>query len=215
MEQVVLDVKKRESKGKNASKRFRKEGFVPANLYDKHTGSRPILLENRAFVRIASKSLTSQVLTLKSDEKDLDGQQVIVKEIQKEFLKGQVLHVDLLKLNAGEPVRVIVPLNIIGEAPGVKVQGGVLAATCHKIIVSCLPSKIPSNVEVSISTLALGQRIRTGDLQLPEGVSLRGNPKETIVSVLSGRAARISEEEVTPAKAEAGAAPAKAEGAAA
>lgn len=209
MKNFELLASSREACGTSACRNVRREGQIPANVYGKRNGSRPILLDTKGFTAKASKSRTSQVFTLKSDDKDLDGTKAIVKEIQRNYLNGNVLHVDLLELHDDEEVKVIVPLNITGTAPGVKTQGGILTVSCHNIVVSCLPGNIPGVIEVAIDTLNLGQRIRTGELQLPEGVLLRGNPKETIVSVLSGRASRLAanvEGEGAATESEAGAA---------
>lgn len=192
MEDFIVAARSRESLGTTASRNLRTEGMVPANVYSKRGGSRAIALDRKGFVAKASRARTSQIFRFESEDKEVNGVRTIVKEIQKNFLNGNILHVDFLELHEDELVKVIIPLEVTGEAPGVKTQGGILTVSCHNIIVRCLPKDIPSVVEVSVSDLRLGQRIRTGDLELPEGVELRGNPKETVVGIVVGRAARIA-----------------------
>jgi large subunit ribosomal protein L25 len=95
-------------------------------------------------------------------------------------------------------------VKLVGESPGVKNQGGILAVVTHEVSVTCLPKYIPSAVTVDISSLALGQSIHAEQLVLGEGVTLADDASETIVSVVASRA----EEEAKPA--EAAAAPAAA-----
>jgi large subunit ribosomal protein L25 len=189
VEAIEIPAKERSDKGTRACKRARKEGFIPACIYD-HTGASELLLDSKEFLKAAEKSKTSQIFLLKGEGK-FSGQKVIVKEIQKDFVKNKLLHVDLYRLNDNQPAKLTVPLKIEGEAPGVKVQSGILVESTHKINVKCMPKNIPSVINVDISNLNVGQRIKTGDIALPDGVVLRGNPNETVVSVISGRSTNM------------------------
>ena len=192
MKDFTIIGQSRDAFGTSASRGIRRQGMIPANLYSKRTGSRAIALDKKTFVQQASKARTSQVFQFDSEDADLKGTRVIVKEIQKNYINGSVLHVDFLQLHEDELVKVTIPVEVNGEAPGVKQQGGIMSISCHNIVVRCLPKNIPSIVEVSVESLMLGDRIRTGELELPEGVELRGNPKETVVGVVTGRAARLA-----------------------
>ncbi len=189
----ILDLKERNDVGKGESKRARRAGFVPIVLYASGKEGTSALVEERQFRQLAEKALPSQVFTFKSEVKALDGQKGIVKDVQLVADSRELLHIDFQLLEEGKPVVVSVPLFTTGEAPGVKNQGGVLTVQCKEIKLSCLPSCIPTEFEVSISQLKLGQRIRTGDLELPEGVTLKSNPDETVANVVAGRAARLME----------------------
>jgi large subunit ribosomal protein L25 len=98
-------------------------------------------------------------------------------------------------------------VSLVGEAPGVKVQNGILTLVTHEVAVTCLPKNIPNQIPVDISALGLGQSIHASDLKLGAGVVLSDDPHETIVSVV---AARTAEDEAKPAEG-ATAAPAAAE----
>jgi large subunit ribosomal protein L25 len=165
----------------------------------------------KEFTLLAKKARLSQVFTFKSSSAALNGKAAIVKEIQQDYVKGKVLHVDFQTLKDDEEITIQVPVKLVGEAPGVKVQNGILTLVTHEVTVTCLPKDIPSQLEVDISSLGLGQSIHASDIKLASNVELSDDPHETIVSVV---AARSAEEEAKPAAAGEAAAPAAAEGAA-
>ncbi len=217
MEHFTIEVSERPSLGKASSNRCRKEGFIPAVAY--HRAEEPIAVRIpcKEFTHLAAKARRSQVFTFKSSVSALDGKSAIVKEIQRDYIKGNLLHVDFLTFAEDEEVAVEVPFKLVGEAPGVKIQKGILTVVTHEVTVRCLAKDIPSAINVDITSLNLGQSIHVSDLVLPTGVSVDEDEEETIVSVV---AARSTEEEgaaaaaVTPAAEAAKAAPA-AKGAAA
>jgi large subunit ribosomal protein L25 len=189
--------------GKGGSKRCRREGFIPAIAYHRAEKAIPVKVPYKEFTLLAKKARRSQVFTFKSSSASLNGKVAIVKDIQQDYVKGRVLHVDFLTLKDDEAIRVEIPVKIVGDSPGVKNQGGILAIVTHEVGVMCLPKNIPSAVEVDISGLNLGQSIHGSDLKLPPGVELDDDTEETIVSIVASRAG----EESAAAAAE-GAAPA-------
>lgn len=190
MKTVKLEVAARDKSGSSASKKLRNEGKIPAVIYNNDCHYN-VALERKEFIAAAQRSRTSQLFTFSSPANDLDGTRGIVKEIQRDYINGSVLHVDFQMVKDKEAVRLDVPLKVSGEAVGVKSEGGVLTTSCHKIEVKCLPDSIPELIPVDISSLKIGQRIRTGDLELPEGVLLVGNPLEVVAAVVSGRQSRL------------------------
>jgi large subunit ribosomal protein L25 len=136
------------------------------------------------------------VFTFKSTSSALNGKSAIVKEIQRDYLKGTLIHVDFLTFAENEEVAVEVPVKLVGEAPGVKIQKGILTVVTHEVTVRCLSKDIPLAIEVDITSLNLGQSIHVADLVLPAGVSVDDDEEETIVSVV---AARATEEEAPAA----------------
>jgi large subunit ribosomal protein L25 len=202
---VDIEVQTRNGKGTSVSRRLRKEGFIPAVAYCLGNPSAPVLLSEKEFVKTASSSLPSRVFRFKSNSSDLDGKNAIVKDIQREPVKGAVLHVDFQILTEGKAITMAIPLRFVGDPVGVKNQGGVFAATARDIILSCAPDAIPEIIEINVTKLGLGERIRACDISVPAGATLAGNPLEALASVIAGRAARTAE-----AEEKAGAAPAAA-----
>lgn len=195
MEAFSLTIEKRDASGSSASRRFRVEGKLPANVYHKKKGSISVVVNRDEFTKVAKKARISQVFAVKSEDKELNGAAVIVKDIQREYQKRQLLHVDFQLLIDNEPVVVNVPLELVGEAPGVKGQGGVLSQMLHDSRVRCLPKDIPATIPVDVSSLVLGKSIHKGDVEMPKGVTLVDEPKETIVTVVGTRASRMMSDE--------------------
>ena len=187
MEDFTLEVNRRSETGAGANRRLRLQGMLPSVVY--HRGEEPVpsSVSTKLFVQLAQKVKASQVFRLKSDDSNLNGKSVIVREVQRDYIKGKVLHVDFQALRDDEEITLRIPIQITGEAPGVKTDGGILSIMTHEVGISCLPKDIPNSIEMSISQLQMGGSIHAGDLILPEGVSLADDADETIVSVVAIR----------------------------
>lgn len=203
MENVTLEIELRADLGKGASARLRRQGLLPAVVYAHGNPAVAAVVNRKDFVQAAQRSRTSSIFVLKSKGAALNGKRAFVKEIQQDFVKKEVLHVDFLAVDENETARVRVPIQVAGEADGVKNQGGVLAIVNHYVVVSARPADVPALLAVDVSPLKLGERIRAADLPLPEGAVLSSNPEATIVSVITARTAKLAEP--TEAAAEAGA----------
>lgn len=213
MENFTIEVAERSELGKGGCNRCRRAGFIPAVAY--HRADEPLAVQvpYKEFTMLAKKARLSQVFTFKSSSSKLNGKSAIVKDIQQDYVKNKVLHVDFQTLRDDEEITVDVPVKLIGESPGVKVQNGILTLVTHEVSVSCLPKNIPSQLDIDITALGLGQSIHAGDIKLADGVVLVDDEHETIVSVV---APRTAEEEAKGAgAAEGAAAPAEAAKAAA
>jgi len=208
MEQFTIDIKKRGETGSRAASRLRRSGLIPSIVFHRGDASIPTVLNEKEFIRTAKLCGPSQVFIFKSDESGLNGKSAIVREIKKDYVKNRILHVDFQALKDDEAITINVTVEFIGEAQGVKIEGGVLSVALHEIEISCVPKLIPSKITVDVSALSIGDKITLGDLKLGEGISLSGAVEEVIVSVIHA----MKEEEVKPA---ADAAAVTAEGAAA
>jgi large subunit ribosomal protein L25 len=213
VENFTIEVAERSDLGKGGCNRCRRSGFIPAVAY--HRADEPVAVQvpYKEFTMLAKKARLSQVFTFKSSSSRLNGKSAIVKEIQQDYVKNKVLHVDFQTLRDDEEITVDVPVKLIGEAPGVKVQNGILTLVTHEVTVTCLPKNIPSQLDIDITSLGLGQSIHAGDIKLPESVVLVDDEHETIVSVVAPRSAE--EEAKGAGAAEGAAAPAEAAKAAA
>ncbi|MCB0330859.1 MAG: 50S ribosomal protein L25 [Bdellovibrionales bacterium] len=190
-----LVIQARGTTGTSKARSYRKQGLIPAVAYELGKDSVSFLLDKRNFVQQASRALSSQVFILGDGVPELKGRKALIKEVQRDGIKGDVLHVDFLLLEEKRPAVVIVPVVVKGEAPGVKQQGGVLTVQCREVTVFAPPESIPSEIEVNVSALNLGDRIRTKDIKLPEGVVLKSSSAETVANVIAGRAAKLGEGE--------------------
>jgi large subunit ribosomal protein L25 len=187
VEDFQITVQARDFKKKRACRGLRREGFLPAVVYHKGEDSISAFIPEKEFSILARKARVTQIFTLKSDDERLNGKPALVREIQKAYVSGSLLHVDFQALKEDEELVVGVALQVTGESPGVKNEGGVLMVPVHEVRVSCLPKNIPSSFALDISSLALGQSIHARDVTLPEGVKLVSDVDETLVSVVSVR----------------------------
>jgi large subunit ribosomal protein L25 len=196
VEDFTLSVTKRDNIGSAHCRRYRANGEIPSVVYHRSESSISILLNTNEFVKIAKKTNASQVFKLKSNVKELDGRWVIVKDIALDYVKNSVNHVDLLTVFENELITVNVALNVVGEAIGVKAEGGILSIVGRELKVKCLPKDIPTSIDVDVSSLKLSQSIHASDINLPAGVSLAGDKKETIATVVGSRASRLMGQDV-------------------
>lgn len=224
MEGFEIEIFPRTEAGSAASRKYRRDGLIPSIVYAHGKAGILALLPRKEFTKLAKAAKSSQVFTFKSQAEALNGQSGIVKEIQMNHINDDVLHVDFQAVSEHEEVSVRIALKFVGEAPGVKLEGGILTAAMHDVGVTCLPRLIPQEIVVDISQLNLGGSIHVTDIQIPAGVKLTEDPEATVVSVVTvhtlveeapAEAAPVEGEvpaEGAPAEGEAAAAPA-AEGA--
>jgi large subunit ribosomal protein L25 len=203
--EAVLEAVKRERFGKNEAGRMRREGRLPSVLYGGESAEgTPISVEPKPLMRILhSESGANTLITLRLDGGE---SQVMLKEYQLDPVTHQLLHADFYRVRMDKPITVTVPIQLKGEAPGVKQQGGLLDFVHREIDIECLPADIPESIEVDISNLALNSSIRLRDIV--ESIKWKpvSEPDLMLVHVVAPRA----EAEPVPAEAEA-AAPAEPE----
>jgi large subunit ribosomal protein L25 len=205
----------RQDIGKGASRRLRHTNMVPAVIYG--AGQDPVSLtidHNKVVVALANEAFYSHILTLKLDGV---GEQVILKDVQRDPCKPRVHHMDFLRVRADQKLHMHIPLHFIGdeEAPGLA-EGGVVYHAMTDIEVSCLPADLPEFLEVNTSEMKLDDTLHVSDIKLPKGVELVALAHGTEghdLPVVSIHKPRIIEEDIVVPVAEEGAA--GAEGAAA
>ncbi len=197
MEAFTIDIEERKTLSKGELRRLRSAGYIPAIVYQKGGTAVSVQVEKKPFVLMARQSNRSQLFQLKSQSKNLDGKRAVVREVQKNYCTGEVVHVDFHALREDEKQHFTVAVHLNGEAPGVKLSGGVLSFVSHTVEVSCFPSDIPPYLNLDISNLQMGQSLHASDIVLPKGIEIK-YPEETIVTVAAVRGA----DEATPATTE-------------
>jgi len=202
MENLVLDVYKRnpDELKKNASKRLRKSGFIPAVIYGLKTEPINIKIETKAFKdSIKGKALSGHIfdLHLKDDGK-IKKMTALLKDLQKEPISREFSHIDFQRIKMGEEVNITVPVMVLNEetAIGIKEEGGVLQYGLREIEIFCLPGDIPEHIEVDVSSLRIGDVIKVSDIKISENLKVLSVADEMVVSVI--RASELKEEVVTP-----------------
>jgi large subunit ribosomal protein L25 len=208
MEQIIVEAAPRDSRGKNAARRLRVAGTVPAVLYGGKSGPQALQVNTKHVSAILrSETGHNTILTVKTQ----GGEDfAIVKEYQVDPIKGTLLHVDLLRVAMDVRMRVKVPVHTFGEPQGVKLQGGVFEVVTREIEIECLPADIPTEFKVDITNLMMGMQIHASDIPLdPQKMKLMTDPLRVLAHVV---ALRVEEEKTPEAVAgDAAAAPAEPE----
>jgi large subunit ribosomal protein L25 len=168
----TLDCQPRNEIGTAPTRRLRLNKQVPAILYGANQPPQPIQVAFKDLIKqLENESFYSQIITL-----NLEGNaiQVLLKDLQRHPAKDQPTHADFLRFDATQPIRKHVPLHFINEDKciGVKMRGGLIAHSLSEVEILCLPSQIPSYIEVDMTELDIGDALHLSDLKLPEGVQL-------------------------------------------
>jgi large subunit ribosomal protein L25 len=183
MEQRILTIETRNTRGKNACRRLRADAKIPAVIYGKGLDSVAVAVDRKELeTAISGEGGINNLITLKGAG-DLDGKFVIVADLTRNCLKGKMLHVDLHQVNLLDKVKVKVPVSICSVAKGVK-DGGIQDLIMHEIEIECLPTQIPEHVEVDVSNLEIGQSLHVSDLRLAPGMKVLDDPTAAIVNIL-------------------------------
>jgi large subunit ribosomal protein L25 len=178
-----IEILPREKTGTKASRRYRKEGFVPVEIYGRGEENIHGLVRKSDLLKILHKTHgESFLLNGKINGKTIP---IIIKEIQIHPVTDEILHVDFQMIHAGEEIEIEVPVVIVGEAPGVK-AGGVLEVLTKTLTVRALPGNIPPHIEIDVSNLNVGQAIHVKDIQSKD-FKLVDDPETVIVVVVGSK----------------------------
>jgi large subunit ribosomal protein L25 len=183
--QIKLTAQARSQAGRNAVKKIKSQGLIPAVIYGGAERPQNLQVVAREMSRVLSQSTGEHFLV---DLQVADGGQVssrlaLVQEVQHHPVRGDVVHVDFHAVDANKALHAEVSIEVLGEASGVKNQGGLLELNLHAIEVECLPKDLPEVIQVDVAALSVGDAIHIRDLALPAGVVARGNPDLTVVHV--------------------------------
>ena len=196
-ENVDLQAKEREGRGKNDARRLRASGFVPAVLYGEGNeagGSTALAVPDKK-VDYTLTHLGDNALYNISLGSGTSTARVV--DVHRNPVSGRLIHIDFIPVNMTERIEITVPLTVEGEAPGVEQDGGVLQQVAYELQVESLPGEIPQEIVVNVSNLQMGDNLTLGDLTLPDGVSLISEAEEVAVTVVAPT--EITDEEIEAA----------------
>jgi len=178
---LIIKGEKRSRFGKNASRKLRREGKVPAILYGKGEPGIPLALDKKDVFEIL-RSETGENTLFKTSF-DSGSWDTMIKDVQVDPVSDEILHVDLIQIAMDKAVRVSVPVLIAGEAVGVKTEGGFVDVITREVEVECLPQSIPEHIEVNISALHLHQSIKIEEITPPPDVEIMDDPQSVVVLI--------------------------------
>jgi len=201
MEQIELQTATREILGKKV--RFlRCQGVIPVHLFGHGVESVALQCDAAQLQQVMAQAGKTKIISLKLD-KAKKPRNVMVREIQRNPLTGELLHVDFYQVRMEEKIQVEVPIVLVGEAPALKSKENMLAQELYSLTIECLPGQIPASIELDLSLLTEAeQAIQVRDITLGEEVTVLSDPEHMVVKI-SPRPVEKVEEVVEEAVAEA------------
>jgi large subunit ribosomal protein L25 len=200
-EKMSLEAQPRQagSRGKNEARRLRKSGRVPAVLYGAKKDSVAVSVDPKGVSRILSSDSGHNTIF----DLSVDGERTkaMIVDWQYEPIKGALMHVDLKRIAMDQRLKVMVPIQLQGEAAGVKQQGGILEQITREIEIECLPDDIPSHIDADISELVFGQVLRVADLPHGEKLKFLSDPNLPVAHITSVKEEVVATPEAVAAEA--------------
>ncbi len=189
---VDLQAREREDRGKNAARRLRASGMIPAVLYGDGQGktlSVPGKIVDYTLHHLGDNALYDIDIGAGSST-------ARIVDVQRDPVTGRLIHVDFAPVNMQERIEVTVPLHVVGESPGAE-EGGVLQQVAFEVQVESLPGDIPQELNIDVSTLGMNENLTLADIALPDGIILISDPEEVAVTVTAPT--EITEEDLEAA----------------
>jgi large subunit ribosomal protein L25 len=190
--ETVVTAEARESRGKNEARRVRVSGRIPAVIYGAFQDPRAVSLNPKDILRII-RSKTGHNSIFDVEVAGGEKTPVIVADEQYHPVKGTLMHIDLKRIDLTRKLRVGVPIHVIGDAKGVKQQGGVLDIVTKTVEVECIPDDIPDKFDVDVTELMIGNNIRVSQLPVKEGVRVLTAPEAVIAHVVGIKEEAVAE----------------------
>lgn len=212
MQELELKASPREVLGKKV--RFlRRQGIVPVHIFGRNVASLSLQCSAADMQRVLPQAGMTGLISLRLN-RETEPRNVMVREIQKNPITGEVLHVDLYQVSMTERIKAEVPIVLTGEAPALKIKENIMVQGMDNLTIESLPGQIPSSVELDVSSLTEAhQEIRVKNIILSDRVTVVSDPDSVIVRISILRAEKAEEVVAAPVTEE-GAAPAEGEEAA-
>ncbi len=183
MAKSVLNVETRVRMGKGGSRKVRRDGLVPAVVYGKGVDPLNLRLDPKALQQaVATEAGWNTLITLKGDG-PFDGQVVILKEMQIDAIRRNPKHIDFLAIDLKKSLAVMVPVQPVGKSKG-EIEGGTLQLVRHELELHCLPTNIPTSIEIDVTALNVGDVVHIDEVALPEGVESHHDVNYTVLTVV-------------------------------
>lgn len=199
MDKIELEVVNREILGKKV-KHLRRQGITPVHLFGHGIESLALQCDTGEIERVLAQAGHTGLISLKLDN-EKKPRTVVVREFDRDWQKGELLHVDFYQIKMKEKIRLEVPVVLVGEAPVLKSKDNMLEHELGNLTVECLPAKIPASLEVDISALTEPeQAIRVKDINIDEDINVLNDPELVVVKISSRPVEKVEEEVVEVAE---------------
>lgn len=183
MEQVFIKADTRNATGKGIARKLRREGRIPAVLYGRNVDPVSITVSTKDWEKITRHMKRNVILDMEiTGGKGVENRPVMVKEVQKDGLGVNVMHIDFLQVSMERTVEVEVPIHLKGKSKG-EILGGIIDIHLRSARVECLPTQIPEEIVIDITELDIGDSVHVSDISLP-GVKMMEQGGTAILSVI-------------------------------
>ena len=183
MKELIVEVQPRERTGRNEARRLRRQGLIPGIVYGGGKDPVPVSVDPERLLHILhSDSGANTLFELSLAGRDAR-RHVMIREYQVEPVKGRLIHADFVRIQLDAAIEVDVPIRILGEAIGVKVDGGILEHVTRQVRVSCLPADIPEHIDIEVSALKIGDTVRVSDLPKGDRYRMLTDPDQPLVVI--------------------------------
>jgi len=194
MSELTIEVTPRDKTNKNANRRLRAGGEVPAVVYGGGRDPVAIQVGQRKVADLLRYTSDNAIFLL-----ELAGtgksRHAMIRDLQTDPITGEMLHIDFQRILMDEEIRVSVQVEVLGTPLGVRRDGGILDFILREVEITCLPGDIPESFEIDISELEIGDNVTVGDLEIPKGVTLLEDTERVIASVVYQQVEEVEEEE--------------------
>jgi large subunit ribosomal protein L25 len=191
MADITLVAEQRPEKGSRPSGRLRRAGKVPAVIYGLDSDTLMVTVPARDLGHILSgESGANTLITLKVDGDDV---LTLARQIQRHPTRGELMHVDFIRIRRDVAVSAEIPVHLVGEATGVR-DGGLLEQLIFNLTIEAMPGNIPVSLEVDVSALAIGDQVRVSDVPLGDGVATQVEGDTVVAQVAAPRVVTEGEE---------------------
>src|SRR6201984_806395 len=199
LETNVLEAQAREAGTKGHARRVRRDGKIPAVVYGAGKDPQPITVDPRVVTRILNSETGHNTifdLTLSGEST-----KAMIVDWQYEPIKGTLLHIDLKRIALDKVLKVNVPIFLVGEAAGVKQEGGIMEQMLREVEIECLPADIPSHIDADVSQLTFGKVLRVSDLPQSEKLKFLTDANQPVAHVTSVKEEVVATPEAVAAEA--------------
>src|SRR5919107_3675643 len=209
---VELQAREREGRGKNDARRLRAQGMTPAVLYGDGDGNAVLAVPTKVVDYTLQHYGDNALYDLSIGGGGSSTARIV--DVHRDPVSGRLVHVDFAPVNMRERIEVTVPLHVVGESPGAE-EGGVLQQVAYEVQIETLPGDIPQELNLAVTSLGMNENLTLADLTLPDGITLVSDPEEVAATVTAPT--EITEEDLEAAgvveeEPEAGAEPSPEEG---
>jgi len=192
VEDLTLPATNRSILGKK-TRFLRRQGITPVHLFGHGLESQALQCDTANLQRIITQAGMTRLISLEIED-DKQPRVVFIREIQRDVLTGQPLHVDFYQVRKTEKIRVDVPIILVGEAPAMKEKGRSLLHGVTSLSIECLPDKLPPQIEVDLSPLEEAEQpIFVRDIILGQEITVTTDPDQLVVKVSEARVEVVEE----------------------